>query len=131
MIFLSMRLEYGVQAWEMALPWEHTQGLMSEICCTIIHMYLGFGVHAWELVLHERWFSHGSWFYHGSTPSAQIFPVYLSRIWCPSMGAGSPMGACSGPRYFLYICLGYGVKEWELFIPWKHNQGADMSCIFV
>jgi hypothetical protein len=42
---------------------------------------------------------HGSWFSHGSTPRAHIFHVYLSRIWCPSMGAGSPMGAHPGPRY--------------------------------
>jgi hypothetical protein len=46
------------------------------------------------------------------------------------------------PRYFLYICLGYGVKDWDIFlgycdkdwelvIPWEHTQGPDIACIFV
>jgi hypothetical protein len=74
---------------------------------------------------------HGSWFSHGSTPSAQIFPLYFSRIWYPSMGAGSPMGAHPGPRYFLYMCLGSGVKDWELVFVWKHTQDPDILCIFV
>ncbi len=72
---------------------------------------------------------HGSWFSHGSTLRAQIFHVYLSRIWCPSMGAGSPMGAHPVPRYFMYICLGYGVQAWELVLPWEHTQCPDISCI--
>ncbi len=74
---------------------------------------------------------HGNWLSHGSTPSAQIYPVYLSRIWYPSIGAGSPMGAHPGPRYFLYICLGYGVQAWDLVLPWEHTQGPDISCIYV
>ncbi len=47
------------------------------------------------------------------------------------MGAGFTMGAHQVPRYFLYICLGYGVQAWVLVLPWEHAQAPDISCIFV
>jgi hypothetical protein len=112
--FMYICLGYGVQAWELVLPWEHTQG--PDIHCIFVKDMVS---------------KHGSWFSHGRTPRAQIFHVYVSRIWCPSMGAGSPMGAHPGPRYFLYICIRYGVPAWELVLPWEHTQGPDISCIFV